>query len=205
MTAPTRTTRPRSWPALSLGLTLVGALALSPALAQAAAPSTPGAAATTSETIDGHARRGAWTLRRGPEGALLARGPMGGTWFGRPGGPMADGARRRFEARSGASDERSGGGAFARWLAADGAAGPLVPGLVGRAEDGTTVRIAFYDGAPEDGGTELAALTFEAGVDDVGAFRERVRAAADGATHVAIDVLGRVVALPEATPADTAE
>ena len=95
--------------------------------------------------------------------------------------------------------------AFARWLAADAEDGPLVPGLVARIGAGTTVRLAFYDGVPGEGSTELSTLTFVAGEDDAADFCDRVRSAAEGATHVAVDVLGRVVSLPEAAPADAAE
>lgn len=120
-------------------------------------------------------------------------------------GERFDAVARRVHERT--EGERGGRreGAFARWLAADAEAGPVVPGLVGRVAAGTTVRLVFYDGAPEEGGTELGTLTFVAGADDAAAFRETVRTTAEGATHVVVDVLGRVVSLPEAAAADATE
>ena len=184
MATPNRTARRATWSALPLGLALVGALALSPALAQDA-------------TTDAAPRTGAFLLRRGPDGGFTLRGVHVDP---RSGGPRAA-VRDRFERDGG--DLR--GEAVGRWLEAEAGAGPIVPGLVGRVADGATVRLAFFEGAPEEGGTELAALSFVAGEGDATAFRDAVRTAAAGATHVVVDVLGRVVALPEAAPADAAE
>lgn len=94
------------------------------------------------------------------------------------------------------------GAAFARWLAHTPDTMPLAPGLVGRVADGTEVRLHLYDGAPADGGTLLATLTFVAGSDDASSFQATVREVAVGASHVVVDVLGRTVALPAAGPAD---
>ena len=205
MTTPNRTVRRATWTALPLGLALVGALTFSPALAQdAAADATPDASARA----DGAPRAGAFFLRRGADGGLAMRGmhvdPRAGGRRGATGDRLDAVARRMHERVEGErGDLREA--AFARWLAADPEAGPVVPGLVGRVADGTTVRLVFYDGAPEEGGTELGALTFVAGEDDAVAFRETVRTAAEGATYVVVDVLGRVVSLPEAAPASAAE
>lgn len=197
MTATNRTARRAAWTALPLGLALVGALALSPALAQDATTDAPNDAAPATAAAP---RTGAFFLRRGPDGGFALRGMHVDPRAGGPRSAMRD-RFDRFDRDGG--DLR--GEAFARWLEADADAGPIVPGLVGRIADGATVRLAFYDGAPEEGGTELAALTFVAGEDDATAFRAQVRTAAEGATHVVVDVLGRVVELPEATPADAAE
>ncbi len=177
MNHPNRTARRATWTAVASGLALVGALAFSPVLAQDAA--TDSAGATTASMP----RAGAFLLRGDRLGAAAMR------------------LHERFD--GGGRDVRSD--AFARWLGAEVDAGPIVPGLVGRVADGTTVRLAFFDGAPEDGGAELATLTFVAGEGDATAFQNEVRAAAEGASHVVVDVLGRVVALPEAAPADAAE
>lgn len=203
MTTANRTARRAAWTALPLGLALVGTLTFAPALAQGApADATTDASATTD------AAPGARTF-------FLRRSPGGGfAMYGTHGDPRAEAPRgalgRRLEARALGGRARFDGAeqrgdAFARWLEADPDAGPLVPGLVGRLADGATVRLVFYAGAPGDGGTVLAELTFVAGEDDAAAFRADVRTAAEGASHVAVDVLGRVVALPEATPDDSVD
>lgn len=203
MTTANRTARRATWTALPLGLALVGALTLSPALAQGAA-----ADATTdaSATIDAEPGARAFSLRRGPDGGFAMHGLRVGPRAEAPRGALG----RRLEVAAMRGRERSGGearrsDAFARWLEIDADAGPVVPGLVGRVATGTTVRLAFFAGAPEEGGTELATLTFVAGTDDAAAFRDAVRTAAEGASHVAVDVLGRIVALPESAPSETAE
>ena len=197
------TIRRATWTALPLGLVLVGALSLSPALAQDSTSDAATEAPAEATAPEAGRRAGAFFARRGPDGAVAMRGMRDAP----RGGPAAavGGRRDAARARLGADGEGLGGQAFARWLEADGDAGPIVPGLVGRLADGTSVHLVFYTGAPEDGGTELADLTYVAGESDASAFRDEVRTAAQDATHVVIDVLGRVVALPEAAPADTAE
>jgi hypothetical protein len=194
MSTPNRTARRTTWTALLLGTALVGALAGFPVLAQDAAGAPTGDA--TGATTGDAPRAGAFFLRRGPDGGFALRGmhaaPRDGGRHGAPG--------ERLEA-----GERLRGDAFARWLDADADAGPIVPGLIGRVADGTTVRLVFWAGAPTEGGTQLAELTFVAGEGDAAAFRTEVRTAAQGATHVVVDVLGRVVALPEAASTDRAE
>lgn len=91
-----------------------------------------------------------------------------------------------------------GADTFARWLALDPAALPVVPGLVGRVPEGTEVRVQLYDGDPRDGGELLVSLGYVAGSDDLAEFHGALREAASDATHVVIDVLGRTVALPSA-------
>ncbi|MDF1521430.1 MAG: hypothetical protein P1P87_01250 [Trueperaceae bacterium] len=196
------TIRRATWTALPLGLVLVGALALSPALAQDAAGGAPDATADTA-TTEPSRRAGAFFARRAPDGAVA----MHGWRVDSRGGPLGAPIGRRDDvwARLGADGEALRGEAFARWLEADADVGPIVPGLVGRLTDGTSVRLVFYAGAPEDGGAVVADLTFVAGEGDAAAFRDEVRAAAADATHVVVDVLGRVVALPDATPVDAAE
>lgn len=98
--------------------------------------------------------------------------------------------------RRGTAPERAD--AFAHWLAAEPAALPVVPGLVGRVPEGTEVRVHLYDGDPADGGELLASLGYVAGSDDLAAFHDDLREAAAGATHAVYDVLGRTVALPTA-------
>jgi hypothetical protein len=93
---------------------------------------------------------------------------------------------------------RDEGALFARWLERTPSTGPVVPGLVGRVSDGTEVQLHLYDGNPSNGGALLATLTYLAGSDDLTDFQADLRAAADGATHVVVDVLGRTVTLPEA-------
>jgi hypothetical protein len=186
--------------ALPLGLVLVGALALSPVLAQDATSDATSDATIETATPDLGRRAGAFFARRGPDGAVAMHG-----WRGDPrGGPLGVplGRRDDVRARLGADGEAVRGEAFARWLEAD--AGPLVPGLIGRVDAGTTVRLTFFDGAPDEGGAELASLVFVGAETDAAAFREQVRAAADGASHVVVDVLGRTVELPTA-PEDAAE
>ena len=197
------TIRRATWKALPLGLVLIGALALSPALAQDGASDAATEAPAAATAPDAGPRAGAFFARRGPDGAVAMRGVR----FGPRGGPEAaiGGRRDAGRPRLGPDGEGLGGQAFARWLEADGDAGPIVPGLVGRLADGTSVHLVFYAGAPGEGGTELADLTYVAGEGDVSTFREEVRMAAQDATHVVVDVLGRVVALPEAAPPDTAE
>lgn len=206
MRTPDRTARRTPWTALTLGLALTGALAGVPALAQDA--SNDGAAGGAAIDASPAAPRvGTFWLRHGPDGAIAMRAMRFAVRAG-SGGPFAerlDGFAGRRAARSGGSGGAHRGDAFARWLDADADAGPLIPGLVGRLADGATVRLTFYAGAPEDGGTERAALTFVAGEDDAASFRREVRAAAEDATHVVVDVLGRVVALPTADPADVDE
>ena len=89
-----------------------------------------------------------------------------------------------------------GADAFARGLALDPAALPVVPGLVGRVPEDTEVRVHLYVGDPSDGGELLVSLGYVAGSDDLAEFHGALREAATDATHVVIDVLGRTVALP---------
>ena len=197
------TIRRATWTALPIGLALVGALTLSPALAQDAASDATTDATAEAPMPDLGRRAGAFFARRGPDGVVVMHGWRGDPRVGPAGAPgeRRDGARPRL----GVDGEAPRAELFARWLAADEDAGPIVPGLIGRLAEGTSVRLVFYDGAPEDGGTALADLTFVAGEGDASAFRDDVRTAAAGATHVAVDVLGRVVALPGALPEDAAE
>lgn len=99
-------------------------------------------------------------------------------------------------------DTLDGGALFARWLERAQVAGPVAPGLVGRVQDGTEVRLHLYDGDPATDGTLLATLTYVAGSDDLASFQAELRDAAPDATHVVVDVLGRTVALPETDAPD---
>lgn len=188
-----------------MSLALVGALAFSPALAQdAAAGGTPDGSARAG----GAPPAGAFFLRRGADGEVaMHRVHVDPRARGRRGAfaERLDAAARRMDERAEGERGDRREDVFARWLAADTDAGPVVPGLVGQVAAGTTVRLVFYAGAPEEGGTELGALTFVAGEDDAAAFRQTVRTTAEGATHVVVDVLGRLVSLPEAAPTDAAE
>lgn len=184
----TTTRRRPAWLALPVGLALVAALAWSPALAQDGTPAD--AAATPEASAPPAWARARAFAHRLPDGA---RARLAERFDGR-GGPFAE--------RRGLAPDRDPGAAFTRWLAADLPAGPVVPGLVGTVPEGTTVRLTFYAGAPDADGTELADLVYVAGTTDAAAFREQVRAAAEGADHVVVDVIGRVVALPQADAAE---
>lgn len=195
MNAPTVSHRPRAW--LLLPLALAAALAWSPALAQDGTNDATGAAPTAAATPAAHHLRGRAFAHRLPGGMherLAER--FGGRAGADRSGPL--GGRRALERRG------EPGAAFARWLDADAPLGPVVPGLVGAVPEGTTVRLTFYIGAPDADGRELATATYVAGTTDVAAFRAEVRAAAAGADHVVVDVLGRVVPLPS-DAADAAE
>jgi hypothetical protein len=197
------TIRRATWTALPIGLVLVGALALSPALAQDAASDAATDATVETATPDLGRRAGAFFARRGPDGTVAMHGWRGDDPRGGPVGARGD-RRDAARARLGADGAALRGDAFARWLEADAATGPLVPGLIGRVDAGTTVRLTFYAGAPDEGGAEAATLVFVGGETDAAAFREQVRAAVDGASHVVVDVIGRTVELPT-TAEDAAE
>ena len=195
-TRPTPIRPRRRWWLVPVGLVVVGTLALPAALAQNTGGATGDATATP--PTPPHARmrdHDGWRGVMGPDGAFMLRGPRGGVFAGGPARTAPEGMSARIDRMRERMGER-GRDAFARWLDADPAAGPVVPGLIGAVPDGTTVRLAFWDGAPDADGQELATLVFVGGETDVALFRTQVREAATGASHVVIDVIGRLVALP---------
>lgn len=212
MQDPTPTThptgRPRRWIAIPTLAAAAFLLLLTPTLAQENG-SDPAEATVNAEgrgprlerwmalpsRLPGGVRASAMS-RAFPDGAvagqparvrIAAFGPFGGL---RGGGSAAD---------------RSGEGAFARWLEAEPRPSSVLPGLVGHLDDGASVRLSFYDGDPADGGELRAELSYVAGQDDLAAFQAAVRAAAGEASHLVVDVTGRTVVLPQVSEAAVEE
>lgn len=115
---------------------------------------------------------------------------------------FGDGA---FHDRSRAAADWSDPGAFSRWLQAEPRQRTVLPGLVGRLDEGAAVRLSFYDADPAAGGNVTAELSYLAGQDDLEAFQAAVRAAAEQASHVVVDVTGRTIALPQVGEANVDE
>lgn len=206
------TPRPTSRPnrriamgSLALAATLLMAM---PALAQedAATPAQAGEAQPTArhEHWLGHPSR----LPDGVRAAGMTRAFPSASFPGMPGRvgvvavrPFGD----AFHGRAGLAAGWSDPDAFARWLQAEPRQRTVLPGLVGRLDEGAAVHLSFYDADPAEGGNLTAELSYLAGEDDLEAFQAAVRAAADQASHVVVDVTGRTVALPQVGEADVDE
>lgn len=197
--------RPRRKPALALAAAAL--LLTTPALAQDAGEST---------TTDESAWLRTWTRHDLPSLPLRLEAVRGGALLralpGQPGriGIHAGGPGL---ARLRVSDAVTGGvwsgdQAFGRWLSTEPVQQAVLPGLVGHLQDGATVHLVFHDGDPAEGGSVVSELSYVAGQDDLATFQAAVRAAADEATHMVLNVTGRTIALPgagdviEETPTD---